>query len=61
MNNPNAKENTHLVCMVECKDSMENLRTVLAPLKEQFIELKQMKWEGNKMDLWLCGGYDFFT
>ena len=47
--------------MVECKDSMDNLRTVLAPLKDQIQKLKEMKWEGMKMDLWLCGDYDFFT
>ena len=47
--------------MVECKDTAENLRTVLTPLREQMSRLKEMVWEGKKMELWLCGDYDFFT
>ena len=40
--NPNSKENTFLIRMVECKDSNENLRKILDPAKDPINALDAM-------------------
>lgn len=64
LHKPNSKFNTFLVCMANCKDSHENLRTLLKPFKEQVSRLQTMTWkndrnEEKKIRLFLFGDYDF--
>ena len=56
---PNAKQNTHLVCIVDCKDTPENIREVLLPMKTQITNLQKMMWNEKKIRLFLFGDYDF--
>ena len=50
-----------MICMVECKDSIKNLKKVLNPVKEQIDKLANMTWNGKTIKLFLFGDYDFFT
>ena len=59
VDNPNAKENTFLVCMVECRDSVENLRKILGPEREQINRLDGIIWKEKKTNLRVFGDYDF--
>lgn len=49
LDNPNSKHNTFLVCLTNCKDSHENLRTILKPFEEQVSAVQHMTWEGKKI------------
>lgn len=49
--NPNSKENTFLIRMVECKDSNENLRKILDPVKDQINALDAMTWNDKNLSV----------
>ena len=59
VDNPNAKESTFLVRMVECRDSVENLRKILGPVREQINRLDGMIWKEKSLRVFLFGDYDF--
>ena len=51
--NPNAKQNMHLACMVDCKDNQEKLRSVLLPMNNQITNLQSMKGQEKKTRLFV--------
>ena len=59
VDNPNSKDNTFLIRMVECKDSKENLRKMLDPVKDQINALDAMTWNNKNLRVFLLGNYDF--
>ena len=59
LKHPNSKHNTFLLCIVNRKDSPENLQEVLRPYKEQVSALQNMQWKGKNIRLFLFGDYDF--
>ena len=61
LHNPNSKFNTCLIQMVECKDSAENLRRLLGPMRDELSSLKSMKWRGKQLKLFVFGDYEFLT
>ena len=56
---PNSPLNTFCICLAECRDSRENLDTILKPFKEQIDRLSEMKWNNCDIQLFLCGDYEF--
>ena len=46
--NPNAKNNLFMICLVECKDTYENLSIVLSPFRAHISKLKQMTWTDKR-------------
>ena len=60
VDNPNSKDNTFLIRMVECKDSNENLRKILEHVKDQLNALDAMTWNDKNLRVFLFGDYDFF-
>ena len=54
LESPNSWENTFMICMVECKDSIKNLKKVLKPVKEQIDKLTNMTWnrKNHQVSLW---------
>ena len=59
LESPNSRENMFMICMVECKDSIKNLKKVLKPVKEQIDKLTNMTWNRKTIKLFLFGDYDF--
>ena len=59
LQNPNSKENTSLLAMVNCKDSPTNLRRILSPFKQQIADLRAMAWRDKRIKLFLFGDCDF--
>ena len=55
VDNPNSKDNTFLIRMVECEDSNENLRKILVPVKDQINALDAMAWNDKKLRVFLFG------
>ena len=53
VDNPNSKDNTFLIHMVECKDSKENLRKMLDPVKDQINALDAMTWNDKNFRVFL--------
>ena len=58
---PNAKENCYLILMAEAKDTSDNIRILLGPLKEQINKVAKMTWRNKKVKLFLTGDYEFLT
>ena len=48
-----------MICLVECKDTVKNLKKVLQPVKNQLSELQTMSWRGKSLKLFLFGDLDF--
>ena len=57
--NPNAKDSTFLICLVECKDSVQNLKAILEPFRDKISSLSQQMWNEKRLRLFLFGDYDF--
>ena len=55
VDNPNSKDNTFLIRMVECKDSNENLRKILEHVKDQLNALDAMTWNDKNLRVFLFG------
>ena len=49
VDNPNSNDNTFLIRMVECKDSNENLREILDPMKDQINAHDAMTWNNKNL------------
>ena len=56
---PNSSASTHMIQIVECKDSVSNMQRVLCPLEQQVEALKSLTWRGKKIRVFLFGDYDF--
>ena len=61
---PNSKHNTQLICICKCKDTFENMKIVINPMREQLQTLQNMTYrysdtEEKKIRLWLFGDYDY--
>ena len=56
---PNSREHTHLVAMLEAKDSYEVLKQVIVFLNTEIKKLKQVKWAGKRIKVFLFGDYSF--
>ena len=57
--NPNSSMSTHLIQLLECKDSVHNLQRVLCPMNEQIKALESLTWKNKRIRVILCGDYDF--
>ena len=53
VDNRNSNDNTFLIRMVECKDSKENLRKMLDPVKDQINALDAMTWNDKNFRVFL--------
>ena len=49
VDNPNSKDNTFLIRMVECKDSNKTLRKIQDPVKDQINALDAMTWNDKNL------------
>ena len=56
---PNAKEHTHVVAMIEAKDTHDVLKEVIMNLNFELEKLKTMKWEQKSIKVFLFGDYAF--
>ena len=59
LQNPNSKENTRLLAIVNCKDTPTNLRRILSPFEQQIADLRAMAWRDKRIKLFLFGVYEF--
>jgi hypothetical protein len=59
LKNPNSKDNSFLIRIIECKDSADNLSKILVPMKGQVSDLAEMLWKEKKIRVFLFGDYDF--
>ena len=58
--NPNAKEHTHMVALVEEKDSYEVLQGLLSNLNSDISLLQTSTWDNKEILTFLFGDYAFF-
>ena len=56
---PNAANNTVAFCLFEAKEYKENLVTALTKFAEQINELRETKWRGKRICVFMMGDYKF--
>ena len=61
VNNPNAKGCTSIICIAECKDSMENLQLLLSQHNPQIQTLSGMQWQNKTIRVFQFGDYEYLT
>ena len=61
VSNPNAKGCTSILCIAECKDSMDNRRLLLEQHNEQIQKLSGMQWRDKTIILFQFGDYEYLT
>ena len=56
---PNSKEHTHIVAMIEAKDTHDVLKQVIMNLDFEIKKLKQLTWNDKHIKIFLFGDYSF--
>ena len=59
LDKPNSREHTHVIAMVNAKDTFEVLKQLIININPEVQKLKEIKWNSKSIKVFLFGDYAF--